>query len=152
MKEKSAEQQLAGFIVKFVPEIGVQVRTALVKMRKRLPGAIEMVYDNYNSLAIGFGPSDRASEAILSIAVFPRWVTLCFLQGAGLPDPAKRLRGTGTRVRHLRLEGPQTLDEPEVQALVGNALKRAKKPLDRTVAHRIIIKSVSEKQRPRRPA
>ncbi|MBI1851798.1 MAG: hypothetical protein HYR85_15775 [Planctomycetes bacterium] len=152
MKDKSPEQQLAGFIVKFTPDVGVQARAALVKLRKRLPGAIEMVYDNYNALAIGFGPSERASEAILSIAVFPRWVTLCFLQGAGLPDPAKRLRGAGTRVRHIRLDGPHTLDEPEVQALIGHALKRAKKPLDRNESHRIIIKSVSEKQRPRRPA
>ena len=46
-----------------------------------------------NALAIGFGPTERASEAIFSIAVFPRWVSLFFLQGAGLPDPDGILQG-----------------------------------------------------------
>jgi hypothetical protein len=33
-------------------------------MRGYLPGAIELVYDNYNALAIGFGPSEKSSDAI----------------------------------------------------------------------------------------
>jgi hypothetical protein len=42
---------------------------ALAKMRARLPGAVELVYDNYNALAIGFGPTERTSEAVFSIEV-----------------------------------------------------------------------------------
>ena len=64
-------------------------------MRKLVKGAIEMVYDNYNWLVIGFCPTERPSEAIFSIVMPPGRVTLCFLQGAGLSDPAKRLQGTG---------------------------------------------------------
>jgi hypothetical protein len=48
-------------------------------MRKLVPGAIEMVYDNYNWLVIGFGPPERPSEAIFSIVLPPGKVTLCFL-------------------------------------------------------------------------
>ena len=33
--------------------------------------ALELVYDNYNALAIGYAPTERTSEAIFSIALFP---------------------------------------------------------------------------------
>jgi len=100
MKAESPKVQLDGFLAKFTPEVRAIAKAALAKMRRRLPGALELVYDNYNALAIGFGPSERASEAIFSIALFPRWVSLFFLQsGAKLPDPQKLLkaaaRGSG---------------------------------------------------------
>ena len=120
-------------------------------MRKRLLGAVEMVYDNYNGLVIGFGPNDRASLAIFSIVLFPRWVTLCFLQGAGLPDPQRRLQGEGRVVRHIRLEDVSVRDDPYVQKLMNLALRRAKVPLDPKSRQQPIIKSISAKQRPRKP-
>src|SRR5712692_6075199 len=98
------ERQIDSFLAKYDPAIAAFARRVLVRMRKRLLGAVEMVYDNYNGLVIGFGPNDRASLAIFSIVLFPRWVTLCFLQGAGLPDPQRRLQGEGRVVRHIRLE------------------------------------------------
>ena len=111
MRAKSPAAQLAGFLAKFTPEVAASARAALARMRKRLPGAIELVYDNYNALAIGFGPTERASDAVFSIAVFPRWVSLFFLQsGTELPDPNGLLKGTGTRVRHIVLESPADLD------------------------------------------
>src|SRR6266436_1894806 len=100
----SPAQQLKAFIARYEPEVGAAARSALATMRKRLPGAVELVYDNYNALAIGFGPTERASDAIFSIAVYPRWVSLFFLQGATLADPQKLLRGSGSRVRHVVLE------------------------------------------------
>ena len=119
-------------------------------MRALLPCAIEMVYDNYNALAIGFGPGERASEAIFSLAVFPRWVTLFFLQGTMLPDPEKLLNGSGNQVRHIRLTDPHKLLSPTVRTLMLAALAGAKVPLSPYTKHRVIIKSISAKQRPRR--
>jgi hypothetical protein len=121
-------------------------------MRARLPGAVELVYDNYNALAIGFGPTERASEAIFSIALFPRWVSLFFMRGAELPDPQKLLKGSGKIARHIVLESAADLDKPAVKMLMKSALERAAKPLDSAAPNRIVIKSISAKQRPRRPA
>jgi hypothetical protein len=154
-KPKPAEnpkRQLDSFFAKYDPPIAAFGRGVLVKLRKRLPGAVEMVYDNYNGLVIGFGPSEKASLAIFSIVLFPRWVTLCFLQGAGLPDPQRRLQGEGKVVRHMRLESFSVLDEPYVQNLMKLALRRAKVPLDPKNRWQLIIKSISAKQRPRKPA
>jgi hypothetical protein len=152
MTDASPEKQLAGFLAKYTPEIAAFARSVRAKMRARLPGAIEMVYDNYNALVIGYLPGERPSEAIFSIVVYPRWVTLFFLQGAGLPDPHKRLNGSGKLVRHVVLKEPEDLDTPEMEVLFEHALDRAIKHLDPKQPHRLVIKSVSAKQRPRRPA
>jgi hypothetical protein len=151
MKAKSPESQLAGFISRYTPEIGEVAQAALAKMRARLPGAVELVYDNYNALAIGFGPTERASDAIFSIALYPRWVSLFFLHGAKLTDPQKLLKGRGKQARHIVLEDANVLDTPAVQALIAKALAGATTPLDVTSPSRIVIKSISAKQRPRRP-
>jgi hypothetical protein len=144
-------QQLRIFLAKFEPRVAASARSALSRLRKRLPGATEIVYDNYNALAIGFGPGDKASEAIFSIAVFPRWVSLFFLQGAKLPDPDGLLKGTGTKVRHIVLTGPGVLEQASVKKLMAVALTAARKPIDPRQRRRLIIKSISAKQRPRRP-
>ena len=97
LSQADAEQQLDSFLAKYDPEVEDFTRRALAKMRKLAPGAIEMVYDNYNWLVIGFSPTERPSEAIFSLVLPPGRVTMCFLQGAGLPDPAKRLQGQRQR-------------------------------------------------------
>jgi hypothetical protein len=152
MRAKSAEAHLASFLAKYTPEIVALAGAVLDKMRERLPGAIELVYDNYNALVIGFGPTERASDAIFSIALYPRWVNLFFLHGADLPDPQKLLKGNGKVVRSITLKDAAVLDRPAVQALMTTALARATLPFDDTQPGRMVIKSISPKQRPRRPA
>ena len=120
-------------------------------MRKLAPGALELVYDNYNALAIGFSPTERAGDGIFSIALFPPHASLFFLQGAKLPDPTKRLRGSGNVVRHIVLEDIAIFEEPDIRRLIDIALARAKVPLDAKQKRRLIIKSIAAKQRPRRP-
>jgi hypothetical protein len=150
---KSPTAQLNGFLAKFTPEVARSAKDALARMRTRWPGAIELVYDNYNALAIGFAPTERASDAVFSIAVFPRWVTLCFLQnGPQLPDPKGLLKGSGKQVRHIRLLSTADIDGPDVGTLMKQGLELAEVKVRRgTAKGRIVIKSVSPKQRPRRP-
>ncbi|MGH9503541.1 MAG: hypothetical protein ACRD20_11890 [Terriglobales bacterium] len=116
-----------------------------------MPGATRLVYDNYNALAIGFGPSEKASEAIFSIALYPRYVTLFFLQGAGLSDPKKLLRGSGRLVRHVSLARASDLDMSAIRELMAAALDSAKRALDQDAPGPLVIRSISQKQRPRRP-
>ncbi len=149
----TAKQQLDEFIDKFTPEIAKIFRDALREMRKLLPGSTEIIYDNYGALALGFTPGERGA-AVFSIVAYPRWVSLFFLQdGAHLADPAKRLQGSGKVVRHVVLkEGVKTLLEPEIQDLLQRALALADPPLPQKGRGQLIIRSVSVKQLPRRPA
>jgi len=147
-----AEQQLASFIAKYTPAIAAQAFEIRARMRAKYPSALELVYDNYNALAIGYCPAEKTSEAIFSIALFPRWVSLFFLQANGLPDPDRILKGTGNVAKHVVLKSADDLEHPSVRALMHEAVLRAKVPFPATGTHRLIIKSVSENQRPRRPA
>jgi hypothetical protein len=151
-KDDSPESRLDAFLDKYTPAIATLARACLAKMRARLPGAVQLVYDNYNALGIGFGPSERASDAIFSIALYPRWVTLFFLQGAGLPDPRRILKGSGKVVRHIVLASAADLDQPAIQDLMAQALKHAEAGIDPAAPERLVIRSVSARQRPRRPA
>lgn len=88
---------------------------------------------------------------IFSIAVYPRWISLFFFNGARLQDPKKRLKGSGTKARHIVLDdGAATLAQAEVSDLIDQSLKLS--PLDPKQKYRLIVKSISAKQKPRRPA
>jgi hypothetical protein len=149
MPTRQAERQLSEFIAKFTPEMAKFIRSVRAKMRAFMPHALELVYDNYNFFVIGYGPSEKAGDAIFSLAAQAKGLSLCFLQGAKLPDPHNLLRGSGNVVRNIRLESPDALDDPRVRQLIDVALNRAKQPIPSNGSHQLIIKSVSAKQRPR---
>jgi|SRR5882672_2552654 len=148
----SPTRQLAGFIAKYEPAVGKLVRAARAKLRKRMPTAIEQVYDNYNFLAIGYCATERTSDCIVSLAVSAKGVALSFYYGASLPDPDGILLGSGNQNRFVRLASAATLDEPAVARAIGAAIAKAKTPLPSKGRGVTMIKSVSVKQRPRRAA
>ena len=148
----NAEAQLEAFVAKFDPKDQRLIRAVRRALRNRLPAAHELVYDNYNFFVIGYSPTERPSDAILSIAARANGVGLCFLHGAALPDPKKVLQGSGNQTRFIRLESANVLARPAVEALVAVAIARAKSPLPATGRGKLIIRSVSSKQRPRRKA
>lgn len=142
--------QLAAMLAKFDPAMEKFGKAAHKKMHALLPTATQMVYDNYNFFVIGFGPSERASEAICSLAMDAHGIRLCFLWGKGLPDPEGLLRGAGNQVRNVWLDSAADLDKPAVKALLAEAVRRGKVAMPATGKGPLIIKSVSAKQRPRR--
>ncbi len=147
----SPSAELAGFVAKYEPAVGRLVRATRAAMRKRLPTALELVYDNYQFLAIGYSATERASDSIVSLAVSPKGVALCFIYGAKLPDPHRLLQGSGNQTRFVRLAGASTLAEPGVAGLLRAAIANARTPFPATGRGRTIIKSISARQRPRRP-
>jgi hypothetical protein len=148
----SPARQLATFIAKYDSRVAKLARSARGALRKRLPAAVEQVYDNYNFLAIGYCSTERTSDCIVSLAVSPKGVALSFYNGATLPDPAGVLLGSGRQNRFVRLESAATLAQPAVAALIRAAIAQAKTPLPESMRGYTIVKSVSLKQRPRRAA
>lgn len=146
----AAEKQLAGFIAKFDPAMGKQIRAVRQALRKRFPTANELVYDNYNFFVIGYSSSERPSDCIVSLAANAKGVGLSFYYGATLPDPHGILLGSGNQNRFLRLDGAATLEKAEVEALLAAAAAQGKVPLPKSGRGRLIIRSISAKQRPRR--
>lgn len=149
-KSVDPEKQLESFIDKFDPAHQKLIRAVRRALRKRFPTAYELVYDNYNFFVIGYGPTERPSEAILSVAAGANGVGLCFLHGAKLPDPKKILIGSGNQTRFIRLPTADVLARPEIEALIAAAVARSKAPFRSSGRRELIIRSISKKQRPRR--
>jgi hypothetical protein len=148
----AGEQQVEGFIGKFDPKYAALIRSARKALRKRLPAANELVYDNYNFFVIGYCSTERPSDCLVSLAAAANGVGLAFYHGAKLPDPHKLLLGSGTQNRFIRIESAATLARPEVEELIAAAVAQAKTPLPASGRGKLIIRSISEKQRPRRKA
>jgi len=144
------ETQLRSFIGKFEPKDQRLIRAIRTAVRRRFPTANELVWDNYNFFVIGYSPTERPTDSIVSIAARAGAVGLCFIHGAGLPDPKRLLLGSGKQTRFIRVGSARVLADPNVESLIAAAIDRAKTPLPGTGRGRLIIRSVAAKQRPRR--
>jgi len=146
----NAEDQLAECIDKFTPEMARAIRAVRAALRKRLPTANELVYDNYNFFVIGYSSTLRPSDCFTQLVADAHGVRLAFYYGSTLPDPAGILLGGGNQNRFIRLVSARDLRKPEVEALIRAAVAQGKAPLPATGRGALVIRSVSAKQRPRR--
>lgn len=149
-KTGTPEQQLKTFIAKFEPKLQTLIRAVRSGLRKRFPTANELVYDNYNFFVIGYCSTERPSDCFISIAADANGVGIAFFWGAKLADPHKLLLGSGKQNRFLRFDSAKVLDRPEVLELLRAAADYGKNPLPRSGRGKLIIRSISAKQRPRR--
>jgi hypothetical protein len=144
--------QIGKLVAKYSPEVAAQLRKARAQLRTHFPRGFELVFDNYNALVFAISPSEKTSEAFISVAAYPRWVTLFFLHGAKLRDPKGLLEGSGKQVRSIRLETPADITKPAVAALITQAVRPHRTALQAAPSLTTLIKSVVAGQRPRRPA
>jgi len=139
------------FLAKYDPPIAKLARAVRKRLGARYPWAFELVYDNYNALVFAFGTTERPSDFLFSIALYPKWVTLFFGHGVSLKDPKKLLVGSGVRVRSVRLAEAADVDRDDIVALLDQEVALA--DVEPAAAKgRTIVRSISKKQRPRRPA
>jgi len=119
-----AGSRLDQFISRYAPEVADDGRRALKILARKFPTATKIVYDNYNALAVGFSASDRGGDAILSIALYPRYVSLFLLQGASLKDPSKLFNSSldGNVRRAIDIHKGEEIDAKAFKALVQAAV------------------------------
>ncbi len=145
-----AETQLDGSIDKFDQANQLLIRDLRAKLQARFPTAHELAYDNYNFFVIGYCANERPSSAIVSLVADAKGAGLSFYHGADLEDPEGLLLGQGSQNRFIRLPSVEVLDQPEVAALIDQAVQRSEFQLPETGEPTLVIRSVSAKQRPRR--
>jgi len=149
MNQAGVEDQIESFLAKYVPEIASQLRDARQHLRSFFPRGHELVFDNYNALVFAISPSERSTDAFVSVAGYPKWVTLFFSYGVDLDDPQGLLEGTGSRVRSIRLKSADQLLQPAVRALIEQAATPLRQALLEAAPLSTTVKMVSAKQRPR---
>ena len=144
-RQPTPNAQLSAFLSRFPPEIVALVKRCLPKLRRAFPGSYQLVYDYSNSLVVAFGMSERGYEALVAVAIFPRWVRLYF--DKSLPDPKGLLEGSGAKVRSVTLKAASDLDHGDIHALIKAAIKHSGVTFPRTGSTRTVIKSKSKTQR-----
>jgi hypothetical protein len=147
----SPESQLKQFIAKFEPKTQQLIRTLRQACRRSLPRANEFVYDNYNFFVIAYCPTDKVSDAYFSLGANAHGVNLFFgYNGSKLPDPHGILQGSGKLNRFVRIESGKHFASPSVQALVAASVELSNAHPGETAQRKLVIRSISDKQRPRR--
>ncbi|MBL8229593.1 MAG: hypothetical protein JNL98_13980 [Bryobacterales bacterium] len=147
---QSADEQLKSFIAKFEPKMAKLIRECRAIMRKRFPTAFELVYDNYNFLVIGYCTTERPSDCVVALAANSKGIGLNFYHGASLPDSHRILEGSGNQNRFVRISEASVLCQPEVEELISAADAQADPQFPSKGRGKLIVRSVSKKQRPRR--
>ena len=116
-------------LIKFLRPYDPSVRDLAIALRalvlEEMAPCYENIYDAYSAVAIGYGTSDRLSDGIFHIAVYSKHVNLGFNDGATLDDPKGILKGTGNRIRHIQINFPADLEQPELRAYIRRARKKA---------------------------
>lgn len=112
--------------------------------------ANELIYDNYNALAIGYSLSDKQKDMFCHIAVYSKYVNLGFDHGVDLEDPKGLLKGSGSRIRHVTVQDLNAMDRPYLKKMLMQAhvMKLATlKEKQQAIRGLSVVKSVSAKKK-----
>jgi hypothetical protein len=143
-------------LIKFMLPYPDKVKAAALWLREFVwdlyPDTNELIYDNYNAVAFGWSPTDKAGDVFCSVAVFANHVNFGFNRGADLDDPAKMLIGDGSQYRYIRIKDKHDFPEWYAKQLLAEAYQNsitAMKPVKNPIKGQTIVKSVSPvKKRP----
>ncbi len=114
------------------------------------PDSNELIYDNYNALAIGFSLTDKAGDVFCSLAVYSKHVNFGFNRGSEIVDSEQLLKGQGSLYRRITIKDKKNLPKTYIKKLLKEAYKNAVSRLKekpQTLQGKTITKSVSAKQR-----
>ena len=143
-------------LVKFMLPYPDKVKAAALWLREFVwdlyPETNELIYDNYNAVAFGWSPNDKAGDVFCSIAVASDHVNFGFNRGVDIADPAKILLGNGTQYRYIQVREKDDFPEEYIKQLLEaayqNSLARMK-PVKKPITGETIVKSISPvKKRP----
>lgn len=91
----------------------------------QVPRANELIWDNYNAVAIAYSKSEKLKDAFCHIAVYSKHVNFGFNRGAELTRAAIELKGKGKLIRHLTVKDFQAFPKQEVKQLLLEAVEIA---------------------------
>lgn len=114
------------------------------------PNCNELIYDNYNAVALGWSTSDKLGDTFCSIAAFADYAHFGFYWGNQIADPEKKLSGNGNQYRYIKVIDPKDFPKTYIKKLLKEAyansmakLKTGKQVLQGAT----IVKSISAKKK-----
>jgi len=114
------------------------------------PKCNELIYDNYNALAVGWSPTLKLNDIFCSIAVYGnKNVHFGFYWGSKLADPEKMLLGNGKQYRYIRVENLDDFPADYIKLLLAEANINSLSGMkgEAGVKGQTVVKSISPKKR-----
>ena len=112
---------------KFISPFDVEIKEIALWLREFVwdlyPSANELIYDNYNALAIGWSPTDRVGHTFCSIAIgrTSKNVHFGFYWGSEIADPERMLMGNGNQYRYILVKNKKDFPRTYIKKLVKDA-------------------------------
>ena len=149
---KEQTKDLLKFLKPFSKEIIERVLWLREFIWDHYPQTNELIYDNYNALAVGWPPTDRVGHTFCSIAVgrTSNNVHFGFYWGSEISDPDKILLGEGNQYRYILVPDKNKFPKAYIKKLVreayANSLEKVKDK-KQIMNGQTIVKSISTKKR-----
>ena len=116
-----------------------------------VPEANELIWDNYNAVAIAYSKSMSLKDAFCHLAVYTDYVNFGFNRGVELRPVTINLKGNGKLIRHFSVLEFEDFPKAEVQKLIWEALliseQRNEDLITKSSEGQSIVMSISEKKR-----
>ena len=143
-------------ILKFLSPFDREIKDIVIWLREFIwdtyPKTNELIYDNYNALAVGWSPTDRVGHTFCSIAVgrTSKNIHFGFYWGSEISDPEKKLIGQGNQYRYILVKSISEFPKAYIKKLLkeayANSMTKVKDK--KQIMHgNTITKSISTKKR-----
>lgn len=115
-----------------------------------VPQANELIWDNYNAVALAFSKSDKLKDAFCHLAVYSGHVNFGFNRGSELTNQTLDLKGKGKLIRHISVKDFKSFQKKEIEPMIWEAIGISEKLNPELIAYnspsKSIVMSISKKK------
>ena len=130
-----------------IQKLTMELRNFITEL---VPQANELIWDNYNAVAMAYSKSEKLKDAFCHIAVYSKHVNFGFNRGAELSKTNIKLDGKGKLIRHISVKDFQSFPKQELKKMIWEAVGISEKlnnELTKMNAEpKSIVMSISEKK------
>jgi len=144
------------FLSKFINSFPPKIRESVLLLREFVwdlyPKSNELIYDNFNAVAVGWSLTEKLGHTFCSIAIgrSSNNVHFGFYWGSEISDPKKILLGEGNQYRYILVNNIDAFPKAYIKILMKDAYANSlTKVKDKSlITHgKTIVKSVSRTKR-----
>ena len=115
-----------------------------------VPQANELIWDNYNAVAMAYSKSEKLKDAFCHISVYAKHVNFGFNRGVELTKTNIKLNGKGKLIRHLSVKNFQSFPKEDIKNMIWEAVGISEKLNNKLIINnaqpKSIIMSISKKK------
>ncbi len=119
LNAKPRDQHVEAYVRGVEGPLGQTTEMLVELVRKSVPRTNEVIHHGSPKFCVGLEP-------FCYVAAHAKHVNLGFFEGALLDDPDGLLEGSGKRLRHVKLQGVETVPRAKLTRLIRQAAARMK--------------------------